>query len=199
MLSVLLDIFEVLFENIKVITEDKLLASIYGGLILGVGNAIILRNNASTGGTELLSNIISKSFPTLKTGKLIVILDIIIIGVNVLFLKQIEIGLYSAIAIYIVGKIIEVIAEGINFTKMIFIVSDKYEEIAKEISHNLERGSTAIYAKGMYKNEEKMILWCVASKNEIVKIRQIANKIDKNSFMSIFNAREAYGLGFKEE
>ncbi len=169
------------------------------GIIIGVGNAMILRNNASTGGTELLSTIISKTFPTVKTANMIVILDTIIVGVNMIALKQIEIGLYSAIAIYIVGKIIEVLAEGINFTKMIFIVSDKYEEIAKEISDKLERGSTAIYAKGMYKEEEKMILWCVASKNEITKIRRIASNLDKNSFMTIFNAREAYGLGFKEE
>lgn len=195
----MLDVFEIAFINVKMITEDKLLASIYGGLIVGVGNAIILRNNASTGGTELLSNIISRIFPTLKTGKMLVILDIVIVGVNMIFLKQIEIGLYSAIAIYIIGKIIEAIAEGINYTKMIFIVSDKYEDISREISDKLGRGSTAIYAKGMYQKEEKMILWCVASKNEIIKIRQIASRTDKNSFMSIFNAREAYGLGFKEE
>ncbi len=195
----MLDIFESIFKNFDVITEDKLLASIYGGLIIGVGNAIILRNNASTGGTELLSNITSRLVPTLKTGEMLVILDIFIVALNMIALRQIEIGLYSAIAIYIIGKIIEVIAEGINFTKMIFIVSDKYEEIANEISKKLERGSTAIYAKGMYRNEEKMILWCVASKNEIKKIRSIASKIDNNSFMTIFNAREAYGLGFKEE
>ena len=198
-MSALLNLFESIYASTNIIIEDKFLASIYGGLIIGIGTSIILKNNASTGGTELLSKIISQIFPTLKTGSLIVILDTVIVGVNMISLKQIEIGLYSAIAIYIIGKIIEVIAEGINFTKMIFIVSDKYEEIAKEISKELERGSTAIYAKGMYQNEEKMILWCVASKNEIVKIRQIASKIDNNSFMTIFNAREAYGLGFKEE
>lgn len=191
--------FESVFASIKIITEDKLLASIYGGLIVGSGTAIILKNNASTGGTDLLSNILSRSYPALKTGNLIVIIDTIIVVINMIALKQIEIGLYSAIAIYIVGKIIEIIAEGINFTKMIFIVSDKYEEIANEISKELGRGSTAIYAKGMYLKEEKKVLWCVASKNEIAKIRQIASKIDMNSFMSIFNAREAYGLGFKEQ
>ncbi len=197
--SLLLNAFEVLFEDITIVTDDKLLASIYGGLIVGIGTGIILRNNASTGGTDLFSNILSKYFPTLKTGSLIVILDTIIVGANMIALKQIEIGLYSAIAIYIIGKIIEIIAEGTNYTKMIFIVSDEYEKIAIEISNKLERGSTAIYAKGMYKEEEKKILWCVASKNEIVKIRQIAKSIDKNSFMTIFNAREAYGLGFKGE
>ena len=187
-----------LFANLKVITNDKLLASIYGGVIIGLGTSIVMRNNASTGGTELLSNIISKMFPGMKMGRLIIILDVLIVGINTIVLKKIEIGLYSAVAIYIIGQMVEIIGEGTNFTKMIFIVSDKYEEIAKNIGDNLGRGSTAIYAKGMYMKDEKKILWCVASRNEIVKIRQIASKIDKNSFMSIFNAREAYGLGFKE-
>lgn len=80
---------------------------------------------------------------------------------------------------------------------MIFIVSDKYEEISKEISDKLGRGSTAIIAKGMYEQTERKILWCVASKSEIAKIREIVNEIDKTSFMSIFNAREVYGMGFK--
>lgn len=126
------------------------------------------------------------------------IFDIIIVAINMVALKQIEIGLYSAISIYIVNKIIDTIAEGINFTKMIFIVSDQYEEIAKEISKKLGRGSTAIEATGMYHETKRKILWCVASKGEIVKIRQIANEIDKESFMSIFNAREVYGMGFKK-
>lgn len=198
-LSFLLNLFESFSGNLKIITNDKLLASIYGGLIVGIGSAIIFRNNSSTGGSETLSNIISKMYPQFKVSQLIVVLDIIIVGANVIVLKDIEIGLYSAVVIYIIGKMIETIGEGTNFTKMIFIVSDKYEEIAEEISKKLERGSTAIYAKGMYMKEKKKILWCVASKNEIVKIRQIASEIDKNCFMTIFNAREAYGLGFKEE
>lgn len=124
--------------------------------------------------------------------------DIFIVVMNMIALKQIEIGLYSAISIYIISKVIDVIAEGVNFTKMIFIVSDKYEDIAKEISNNLGRGSTAIHAFGMYEQVDREILWCVASKGEIAKIRQIANRIDNKSFMSIFNAREVYGMGFKK-
>lgn len=195
--SLLLNTFESLLSNIPVFTQDKLLSSIYGGLVVGIGTAIILKNNGSTGGTELLGHIISSINPTYKTGNLMMIFDIGIVAFNMLALKQIEIGLYSAISIYIISKIIEVLAEGINFTKMIFIVSDKYEEISKEISKRLGRGSTAINATGMYEQKERKILWCVASKGEIAKIRQIANEIDENSFMSIFNAREVYGMGFK--
>lgn len=154
--------------------------------------------NASTGGTELLGNIISKINPNYKAGNMMSIFDIFIVALNMIILKEIEIGLYSAISIYIINKIIEAIAEGINFTKMIFIVSDKYEEISKEISDKLGRGSTAINATGMFEKTDRKILWCVASKGEIIKIRQIANEIDKASFMSIFNAREVYGMGFKK-
>ena len=167
-------------------------------LLLEVGTAVILKFDASTGGTELLGHIISKKFPNFKTGNLMTIFDMIIVGTNMVALKQIEIGLYSAISIYIINKIIEIIAEGVNFTKMIFIVSDKYEEIAAEISNKLKRGSTAISAIGMYEKTEKKVLWCVASKHEIAKIRQIASEIDSKSFMSIFNAREVYGMGFKK-
>ncbi|MCI8621147.1 MAG: hypothetical protein HFJ50_05335 [Clostridia bacterium] len=85
-------------------------------------------------------------FQGLKHGSLMTCFDILIVGINMWALKEIEIGLYSAISIYIINKVIEIIAEGINFTKMIFIVSDKYEEIAIEISEKLGRGSTAISA-----------------------------------------------------
>ena len=199
MLSIFLNIYEAIGPHFKTITNDKLLASIYGGLIVGIGSAIVMRNSSSTGGTELLSNVISKTFPQFKVSELIVILDVLIVGANVFALQQIEIGLYSAVAIYIIGKMLEIIGERTNYIKMIFIVSDEYEEIAKSISENMRRGSTAIYAKGMYMNENRKILWCVASKNEIVKIRQIASRIDKRCFMTIFNAREAYGEGFERE
>ena len=79
-----------MFENLKVITNDKLLASIYGGLIIGLGSAIVMRNNASTGGTELLSKIISKIFPGIRIGQLIIISDVIIVGINTIVLKRLE-------------------------------------------------------------------------------------------------------------
>ena len=82
---------------------------------------------------------------------------------------------------------------------MIFIVSDKYKEIADEIQKDIKRGITGINAKGMYTNDEKMMLWCISSRNETIKIKQICKKIDKNSFVVISNAREAYGIGFKKE
>lgn len=161
--------------------------------------AIVLKGNGSTGGTDLLTYIIRTYKPHFKSSSLIVIIDVIIVMLNVIFFKEIEIGLYSAIAIYIMGKMIDIVFEGINFTKMIFIVSNEYKEIAKEIGKKYGRGSTAVYAKGMYTRERRMMLLCVVSRNEVARIKDISLKIDPKAFIIIANARETWGKGFKEK
>ena len=195
--TIVLSTFIDIFEKLKPLTEDRLLACIYGGILVGLGTAIVLKANASTGGTDLLSYIVRAFKPHFKISNLIVIVDITIVFLNVLFFKEVEIGLYSAIAIYLMGKMIDIVFEGVYFTKMMFIVSNKYKEIAQEIGQKLDRGSTAIYAKGTYTREKKMVLWCVASRGEVVKIKQIAQEIDPRAFIVISNAREAWGKGFK--
>ena len=195
--TVVLSSFIDIFERLKPLTEDRLLACIYGGILAGLGTAIVLKANASTGGTDLLSYVIRSFKPHYKASNLIVIIDTAIVLLNVLFFREVEVGLYSAIAIYLMGKMIDIVFEGIYFTKMMFIVSNKYREIAKEIETSLDRGSTAIYGKGMYTRERKMILWCVASRGEVARIKQAAQTIDPRAFIVISSAREAWGKGFK--
>ena len=197
--SSILAIFIDLLDQFPALTQDRFLGCVYGGIAMGIGTAIILKSNSSTGGTDLLSYIIRSYKPHYRTSSLIVGVDILIIALNVIFFRDIEIGLYSAITIYLMGKMIDIIFEGVNFTKIMFIVSDKYEKIAKEIGNKVDRGSTGIYAKGMYTKEDKMMLLCVGSRNEIAKIKQIAVSIDKKAFIIISNARETWGKGFKKQ
>lgn len=197
--TTILAIFIDILDKLPPLTQDRLLGCIYGGIAMGIGTAIVLKSNSSTGGTDLLSYIIRSYKKNYRTSSLIVGVDTLIIALNVIFFKNIEIGLYSAIAIYLMGKMIDIIFEGVNFTKIMFIISDKYEKIAKEIGDKVDRGSTGIYAKGMYTNEEKMMLLCVGSRNEIARIKQIAVSIDKKAFIIISNARETWGKGFKKE
>ena len=128
----------------------------------------------------------------------IIIIDTIIVALNVIFFKEIEIGLYSAIAIYLMGKIIDIDFEGIYFTKLLIIISDKNEEIAKEIGEKISKGTTGLYGKGMYTNQEKLVLMCAASRGDVARVKQVAREIDSNSFIIIANAREVVGLGFKK-
>lgn len=192
-----LSFFIDLFSRYSEWTNDRTLACIYGGVLVGIGTAIILRSNGSTGGSDLVSILIKSFNNRISTSNGIIIFDIIVITLNVIAFKQLEIGLYSAIAIFIMGKMIDIVFEGIGFSKMIFIISDQYEEISKKIGETIKRGTTGIYSKGMYTNKKKMMVMCVASRGEVIKIRQIANGIDKTSFIVISNVREVFGKGFK--
>lgn len=186
-----------LLDKIQPLTHDSFLGCIYGGIIAGIGTAIILKYRASTGGSDLLSYVIRAYKPQYRTSNLILIIDSIIITINVFFFRTIEVGLYSAIAIFLMGKMIDLIFEGVNFTKTILIISPKYKEIAEKIGNEVNRGSTGLYSKGMYTNEEKMTLLCVGSRTESYIIESIAKKVDNTSFIIILNAREVIGKGFK--
>ena len=187
------------FDKFDPLTNDRLLACIYGGILIGLGTAILLKGSSSTGGSDLISFIIKEYKPSIRPSNVITLIDIGIIALNVIFFREIEIGLYSAIAIYIMGKIIDILFEGIDFTKLLLIISNHTEEIAKEIGQKVQRGATGIYGKGMYTNEDKLILMCAASRGDVNRIKLIAKKIDPKSFIIITNSREVVGLGFKKE
>lgn len=191
--SVLVD----LFDKIIPLTQDRFLSCIYGGIMMGIGTAVILKFHASTGGSDLLSYVIKEYKPQYRSSSLILTTDALIITANVLFFRTIEVGLYSGIAIYLMGKMIDIIFEGVNFTKVLLIISPKYKEIANQIAKSVSRGSTGLYSKGMYTNEEKMTLLCVGSRTESYIIQSIAKKIDNKSFVIVLNAREVLGKGFK--
>lgn len=187
-----------LLDKITPLTQDRFLACIYGGIIIGLGTAIILKANSSTGGSDLISMLVKKYNPNIRTGNIIILVDVIIVGLNILFFKEIEIGLYSAIAIYLMGKMIDIIFEGIYFTKLVVIISDRNEEIAEVIGEKIGKGTTGLYGKGMYKDEKKLVLLCAASRGDVSRVKQTAKKIDPQSFIIIANAREVVGLGFKK-
>lgn len=196
--TISLSIFIDILDKYPAVTTDKFLASIYGGVIIGIGTAIILKAGSSTGGTEIIANLIKTYNPYISISRYLTIIDIAIVSLNVVFLGHIEIGLYSAIAIFLYGKLVDIVFEGVYFTKLLFIISDKNEEISKAITNEVKRGVTGLYGKGMYKEKEKLVLICAASRHDVYKIKNLSRKIDKKSFIIVVNAREVVGKGFKE-
>ena len=197
--TVSLSIFIDILDKFEVATNDKFLACVYGGILSGIGTAIILKSHSSTGGSDLLTNIINTVNPKLQMGNVLVMIDIIIVSLNVIFLRNFEIGLYSAITIYLMGVMVDVIFEGIYFTKLIFIISNKNEEIAKEIGNIIHRGATGLYGKGMYTNKEKLVLICAAGRHDVANVKQLVLGIDPKAFLVVTNSREVLGYGFKEK
>lgn len=193
-----LSIFIDLFDKFNPITTDRFLSCIYGGIIVGFGTAIVLKMGASTGGTDLISNITKAYNSEVSMGNVIMFIDAGIVAINALVFGKIEIGLYSAIAIFLLGKVLDIVFEGVNFTKLIIIISDQNEEISSRIQE-IERGVTGIYGKGMYTEKEKLVLICATPRKDVARVRRIAKEIDEDSFIIISNAREVLGKGFKQE
>ena len=153
----------------------------------------MLKVNSSTGGSDLVSYLAKKYKPTIQSGNIIVIIDIVIVTLNMICFKEIEIGLYSAIAIYLMGKMIDIFFEGIDFTKLMIIISDKNEDIYEQIKDKVERGTTGLYGKGMYTNKDKLVLMCAAYRNDVAKIKMIARKVDPRSFIVINKFKRGSG------
>lgn len=186
-----------IFSELNFVTEDRLLSSIYGGILIGIGLAIVFKADSSTGGTDLIAHIAQNYNINMKMSNIIVFIDIFVVMANLIAFKEIEIGLYSAIAIYISGKMIDFVFEGINFSKIIYIISDKHEEIMEIINKEIKKGATALYGRGSFTGKNRMVIMCVSKRRDIDRIKTISKKIDKNSFIIITDAREVYGLGFK--
>ncbi|NLZ82074.1 MAG: YitT family protein [Clostridiales bacterium] len=177
--------------------EDKLLGSLFGGALTGVGIGLIFSVSASTGGTDLLAMLIHDKKRHISAPRLLYFIDGVIILVGALVFG-ISNALYAIIAVYITTKFSDGILEGLKFAKMAYIISDHYEAIAQEILTGMDRGVTGIYARGMYSQEDKKMLFCVVSKQEIIKITEIAQKIDPDSFIIVSDVREVMGEGFIE-
>lgn len=177
--------------------KDYLLASILGAALGGAGIGLVFSVQSSTGGTDLVAYILQYKNKHMSIPQLLIFVDgaIIIIGA---FTYGLGNALYALIAVFISAKVSDSILEGLKFAKMAYIISDRYHEIAEAILKQLDRGVTGINATGMYSNKDKKMLFCVVSKKEMVKIIEIAQKIDSKSFVIISDVREVMGEGFIE-
>lgn len=180
-----------------VVYEDLVLASIFGGILMGAGLGLVFANNGSTGGTDLLGYIFQVKFKHISVPRLLLFIDgtIVALGAVVFGVNK---ALYAIIAVYITSKIMDSILEGMKFAKLAYVISDAYDEIAKEVLHTINRGATGIPAKGMYSNNEKKMLLCVVTKKEIVNLVDIVAQIDPKAFVIVSDVREVLGEGFIE-
>ena len=132
-----------------------------------------------------------------KISTIIIIIDIFVVLMNIIAFKAIEIGLYSFISIWIIGKMIDVLFEGVNYSKVIYIITKKSNELKETLNIDLDKGVTCIYAESGFDRQEIKILMCVCKRYDVEKVKQASKKVDQNSFIIITDAREVYGLGFK--
>ena len=192
-LSVFTDLLQ---PHVVSLTDDLLLASIYGGVVGGIGLGIVFRSRGTTGGTDMIASLINY-FTGITVGEGLLIADGVVVALAGIFFN-LEVALYAAVTIFITSQTIDVIQEGLNFKKGVLIISERAEEINQMVVDDLNRGITEFEARGGYTGDRKRVLLCIISRSEVSELKTAVSKIDKNAFVIISNVHEVLGEGFTE-
>lgn len=182
--------YEPLVEN------DALLSAIFGGVLIGLGLGLVFKSRATSGGSDIIGMIIAK-YTHLPIGQLMIMVDSAIVLLGLAAFGKWEIPLYSWIVIFISGKVIDVVLQGLDYDKTLFIISDKQEEIREKILFDLNRGGTIMNGKGMYNGQDKSIIFTVVNRRELAILKDFIHRIDPKAFLTVINANEILGEGFK--
>lgn len=190
-----LPLFVLLTASWEPATLNPLLGALFGGISVGIGLGIVFRGRASTGGTDLAAQIITK-YTGFTLGKSVMIIDgLIVLSAALVF--DIEKGLYALIGLFVTTKTIDIIQLGFSQSKMVYIITNKQEEIRDAIYEKVNRGVTKFPAVGGYTEQERPILLVVVYQTEFSKLKQVVKQVDPSAFVIVSDAYEVFGEGFK--
>lgn len=194
--AVFIDTITYFWGGYALVKDDILLSSIFGGVLVGFGIGLIFKSRATSGGSDIVAMIISK-YTRLPLGQLLIYIDSVIVLFGLIAFGDWKIPLYSWIAIFITGKVIDAVLQGVSYDKTLFIISQKHKEIRDKIINDLNRGGTYIKGNGMYDNEEKTIIFTVVNRREMAILEDYISQIDPMAFLTVIDANEIIGKGFK--
>jgi len=178
-------------HHVEPFTTEKILAVLYGGLILGFGVGLVIRFGGALDGTEIVAILLSKKL-RIPVGQIIMFINIFIFTVAG-FVFGADSAMYSIFTFYIAAKVMDIVVEGLDESKSVTIISGEHEEISESIMQRLGRNTTLIYAKGGYTKEDTQMIYCVVTRLEVAKLKAIVNEIDPKAFISIQNVADVLG------
>ena len=191
--TLLLSLFLQLTQNIPSVSEtDDFISAVFGGSIMGLGVGLVLSGGATTGGSDLLAALIHNRMRGLSIAALIFIIDFIVIVCG-MFVFGVQKAMYSIVAVYISTKAADLVLEGLNFARVVFIISDNAEEISRLLMHRLKRGATLLNGRGAYTGSAKNVVMIVVSRAQTAEVKLLVSKIDPAAFMFIADVREVLG------
>lgn len=199
--TVLLSVFLELFTYSEFVAStplDLITASIFGGIVVGIGLSLVLKTGASTGGSDLLAQIIYKCTSVQSLSQVLLTIEIVIISAIMLVFKDINLGLYSIISMFLSSKVIDIFIEGINYIKVVTIITQKPDDIVDKVIHELQRSATITNTIGAHSKENNTTLTCIITRPQIAKLKNIVLECDERAIMYIVNVNEAIGKGFKQ-
>ena len=187
---------DLLTPVLPVYTNNVLLSAVMGGAMIGGGIGILFLRGLSSGGTDLLTLMLQKKLPNLPMGGLMLCLDGTVVLIAVLVFQNLEVALYSAVTIFISSRVIDSLMEGVNFAKVVYIITDKGEAMTVALNAQLDRGVTMIPARGGYSGQNKPVLMTVPRRSVLAQTLRLIKQTDPSAFLFVVNAAEVHGEGF---
>ena len=197
-LSFWLAVLPVWIPNFDLAGNDLLLAAVYGGVIQGIGIGLVFLGQGTTGGTDMMAALIQRKMRHYSIAQIMQFIDglVVVIGMYVFGIHK---ALYAIIAVYLVTKVSDGMIEGLKFSKGAYIITEKADQVSHMIINEMDRGVTGLKGVGMYSGQDKLMLFCVVNKKEIVTLREKVDAIDSDAFVIVSDVREVHGEGFIEK
>ncbi len=195
--SLAVNILTVALDGYLPLTRDLLLAALAGGALLALGLGMVLRGGGTTGGADIIIKLIRLRYRHMKTSSIFLILDSVVLAISAVVFREIEVALYSAVVLVISSRVLDLVLYGSDGARLIFIISDRSDEIAERLMRRLDVGVTYLEGEGAYTKKSKKVLMCAARKQAFPKIRENVNEADPMAFMIVGSAQEIFGEGFK--
>lgn len=186
-----------LLSPLGALTSDPFLAAVVGGSLMAIGIGFVFKAGATTGGTDIIVKLLRLKFPHLKTGSLFLMTDAAIVTASAFVFKNVDVALYAGLVVVINSVLLDVVLYGRDGAKMIFIISDRHEQITKRILEEMDIGVTYISGSGAYSGKDKNVIMCVMKKQLSPKAEEIVREEDPLAFMIVTNATEIFGEGYK--
>lgn len=178
-------------------TTDPFLAALAGGALMAVGIGLVFKAGATTGGTDIIIKLLRLKFPYLKTGRLFLLTDALIVTASALVFRNLDVALYAGLVVFINSVLLDVVLYGRDGAKLIFIISDRHEAITKRLLEELDIGVTYISGSGAYSGKEKKVIMCVMKKQISPQAETIVREEDPGAFIIVTSATEIFGEGYK--
>lgn len=191
--SALIDLFSLVRLDI---TNELLLASLYGGVLRGLGMGLVYSTGATGGGADIVAKLVRKNSPHINLGTIIMMLDVLIILIYAIIFGSYDIAMYAIISSVVYGQVVDFVLYGTVNSKTCYIITDRSEEAIALINERLSRGATMLHARGAYYGNEKEVILCVLKHQQIVELRRMLAELDEHAFLIVSDARQVYGSGF---
>lgn len=175
---------------------DTMLASIFGGALLGLGIGLVFSKGATTGGTDLIARLLKLKFAWLPMGTLVLVPDFIVIALAAIAFGRVESALYGLVGLFLTTKVMDMVLYGLDSSKVAYIISDSYRQISDAIMA-MDRGATILHGEGAYSGQDKKVLMVAFKQKEIVPIKEAVNEIDPTAFLIVCDAHDVLGEGFR--